>query len=148
MADNIIASDGRLSEEHEKTLTAILETIIPSDDDDRFPSAAEVGFVEYLERQDPDFFDTLISVIESLGDDFVSSDYEQRYLVLSEINQNDQSSFNALIRHIYTSYYEDDRVMIAIGAQAGPPFPRGNTIEAGDLSLLDPVTAKPRSYRK
>lgn len=148
MADEIIVTDGRLSQNQADKLFAILETIIPASEDGVRPSASEMPFVDYLERQDPDYFEILTSLIETLDDEFVSANYEARYDRLQEISRKDQSTFNGLIRHVYTSYYEDDRVMEAIGAQPGPPFPRGNTIEAGDLSLLDPVMSKPRSYRK
>ena len=148
MSDKIIASDGRLSKIQIDKLCAMLDTILPASDDGRLPSASEMPFVDYLERQDPDYFEVLIFMLETLDDEFVRADYDARYDSLQEISRKDQSIFNGLIRHVYTSYYENDRVMEAIGAQPGPPFPRGNTIEAGDLSLLDPVMSKPRSYRK
>jgi len=148
MSDKIIASDGRLSKIQSDKLFAMLDTIIPASEDDRLPSAGEMPFVEYLERQEPDYFEILIFLIEALDDEFVSADYDTRYDSLQEVSRKDQSRFNGLIRHVYTSYYENDRIMEAIGVQPGPPFPRGNTIEAGDLSLLDSVMSKPRSYRK
>ena len=40
------------------------------------------------------------------------------------------------------------RVLEGIGVGSGPPFPRGNTLEAGDLSLLDPVIAHSKTYRR
>jgi hypothetical protein len=45
-------------------------------------------------------------------------------------------------------YYRDDRVLTGIGSHAGPPFPRGNEVPEGDLSLLDSVQASSKSYRK
>ena len=56
--------------------------------------------------------------------------------------------FSGLLLHTYTCYYQDDRVLEGMGEAAGPPFPRGNTVEMGDLSLLDPVVRQSRTYRK
>ena len=36
-------------------------------------------------------------------------------------------------------YYRDDRVMVSLGLEARPPFPKGHVLEQGDWSLLDPV---------
>ena len=44
-------------------------------------------------------------------------------------------------------YYRDDRVMVSIGMEPRPPFPKGFEVEEGDWSLLDPVRARPRLWR-
>jgi hypothetical protein len=44
-------------------------------------------------------------------------------------------------------YYQDDQVVVALGMEARPPFPKGNVVEPGDLSLLDPVRARKQIYR-
>ena len=44
-------------------------------------------------------------------------------------------------------YYRDDRVLLIIGMEPRPPFPKGYEIEEGDWSLLDPVRARGRIYR-
>jgi len=46
------------------------------------------------------------------------------------------------------AYYRDDRVMQAIGMEVRAPFPKGFELEAGDLSLLDPVRARSKVYRE
>lgn len=45
-------------------------------------------------------------------------------------------------------YYRDDRVMQSIGMEPRPPFPKGFEVEPGDLSLLDPVRARPPIWRE
>jgi hypothetical protein len=42
-------------------------------------------------------------------------------------------------RVVLQCYYRDDRVMISLGLEPRPPFPKGHAIEQGDWSLLDPV---------
>ena len=46
------------------------------------------------------------------------------------------------------AYYRDDRVMQAIGMEVRAPFPKVFELEAGDLSLLDPVRARTKVYRE
>ncbi len=48
---------------------------------------------------------------------------------------------------ILACYYRDDRVMLSLGMETRPPFPKGFTVEQGDWSLLDPVRARPKFYR-
>ena len=53
-----------------------------------------------------------------------------------------------LIRVVLQCYYRDDRVLRSLNLELRPPFPLGYTLEQGDWSLLDPVTARPPMWRK
>jgi len=53
----------------------------------------------------------------------------------------------ALGRAVLQCYYRDDRVFLALGREARPPFPLGHELEQGDWSLLDAQTARPRMWR-
>jgi hypothetical protein len=44
-------------------------------------------------------------------------------------------------------YYRDDRVMVSLGLEARPPFPKGHVLEQGDWSLLDSVRARKPFWR-
>ena len=50
-------------------------------------------------------------------------------------------------RVVLQCYYRDDRVMQSLGLEPRPPFPKGHKLEQGDLSLLDPVRARPQLWR-
>jgi hypothetical protein len=54
----------------------------------------------------------------------------------------------ALTRVVLLCYYRDDRVMLALGLEPRPPFPKGHVLEQGDLSLLDPVRARTPFWRR
>ena len=58
------------------------------------------------------------------------------------------NTFNALLAQVYGCYYQDNRVLQVFGLSAGPPFPRGNAVDPGDLSLLDPVLKNPTRWRR
>jgi hypothetical protein len=63
--------------------------------------------------------------------------------------RGEEPSFLArLAQQTVTAYYQDDRVLQAIGMEARPPFPKGYEVPSGDLSLLDPVRARGRVYRE
>jgi hypothetical protein len=53
----------------------------------------------------------------------------------------------ALGRAMLQCYYRDGRVLRSVGQEPGPPFPRGNKLDQGDWSLLDPVRTRPRLWR-
>ncbi len=52
-----------------------------------------------------------------------------------------------LTRLVLLCYYRDDRVMVSLGLEARPPFPKGHELEQGDWSLLDPVRARKPFWR-
>ena len=53
-----------------------------------------------------------------------------------------------LSRVILQCYYRDDRVLRSLNLELRPPFPKGYDMEQGDWSLLDPVKARPATWRK
>jgi hypothetical protein len=52
------------------------------------------------------------------------------------------------VRVVLLCYYRDDRVMTSLGQEPRAPFPKGHVLEQGDLSLLDPVRARPPIWRR
>jgi hypothetical protein len=55
--------------------------------------------------------------------------------------------FMTLLPRVYDCYYQDDRVRRNIGVVTGAPFPQGNEVMPGDLSLLDPVIENSDRHR-
>ena len=45
-------------------------------------------------------------------------------------------------RIVLLCYYRDDRVMLSLGMEPRPQFPKGHVVEQGDWSLLDQVRAR------
>ncbi len=148
MNDQLIGSDHPLSDAQREKLPSLLDTLLPASDDGRMPSASNLDFIGYLNESDPDFFAVLGALLDGLDDDFMDQPITERVDRLTAIASAEPEAFHALVGNAYACYYQDDQALAGIGMEQGPPFPRGNTIEEGDLSLLDPVTAKPRSYRK
>ena len=53
-----------------------------------------------------------------------------------------------LTRVVLQCYYRDDRVVRSLGLEPRPPHPKGHPLEDGDWSLLDPVRARPPTWRR
>jgi len=146
--ENVIATDHPLTDLQQAGLTALLDTLLPASEDGVMPSAAEVDLIAHLRAQAEAFIPALHGLLNGLPDGFAQMSYADRHGVVQAISQAQQALFDGLLAHVYTCYYQQDKVMAGIGMSAGPPFPRGNTVEAGDLSLLDPVIEKSKTYRK
>ena len=148
MNDQLIASDAPLTTEQRDILTALADTIVPASDDGLMPSAGALDFVGYLERSASDFLPELADILARFDTGFATQDAALRYELVKTFSEEAPASFQGLLAQVYGCYYQDDRVLEAIGVGAGPPFPRGNTIEEGDLSLLDAVMKNPTNWRR
>ena len=149
----VITTDNVFSESQREVLAAIVDMMIPAVGE--MPSAADpVIFRGILDRmaQDGSMVLTALALIESLS----SQQSDQAFLQLGSQDQLaviesfkcQQVELTQLLQ-LYTvgSYYQDDRVMSALGLEARPPHPGGYEVEASDWSLLDPVRAKQKIYR-
>ena len=148
MNDHVIATDHPLTTLQRQTLSALLDTILPGSDDERMLSAKDLDFVGYLDEKAAEFLPLLIEILGNFDEVFSGLSPSDRYSLVEAFSTARVELFEGLLFNIYSCYYQDDRVLEGIGMSAGPPFPGGNTIEPGDLSLLDPVMRKSRSYRK
>ena len=154
-SDDIIGSDATLNSDQQRTFVAILDMIIPASDDGRFPSAADMDVLGYIAKTDPQLLDTVRTELDRLnavsedlyGVVFGDAEETHRQGLLDEKRGVEPQFLGGLALHTVTLYYQDDRVMEAIGMEARPPFPKGYEVVAGDLSLLDPVRARGQVYR-
>lgn len=147
---DIISTDHPLTHAQQNLLAALLDTLVPASEDGTMPSAAGVGFDTYLLTQAEDLIPLLISALQRFDASFVDLSLADRYERVREFSANDPQAFQALLTRVYDCYYQNDRVRTQIGVVTGAPFPQGNEIAQGDLSLLDPVIASSarHTYRK
>ena len=148
MTNDVIATDHPLNAAQQQTLAALLDTLLPASDDGNMPSAQTLDLMGYLNEQAEEFVPVLITIVGHFDDGFSDASLSHRYPEVEAFSKAEPESFEGLLFHAYNCYYQDDRVLKGIGMAAGPPFPGGNTIEEGDLSLLDPVVQLERTYRK
>ncbi len=147
MTNDAITTAHPLNSAQLRRLSALLDTVLPASEDGTMPSASELDFLAYVLEQSGEFMPALVAIVNHFDDEFSDQPLSARLALAQEYSRTDPRAFDALLFRIYDCYYQDDRVRRLIGVQPGPPFPQGNTVEPGDLSLLDAVLARPRSYR-
>ena len=146
MTDDPMTTD--LNTAQRRRLTALLDTLVPADETGRMPSAAELEFLPYLAAQAGDFLVTLPAILDRFDDAFAAAPLPDRVAIVDVLARAEPKLFDGLLMRVYDCYYQDNRVRRLIGAEPGPPFPRGNVIPAGDLSGLDAVAKRSRGYRR
>ncbi len=146
--NDVIATDHPLTPQQRQTLSALLDTLVPASDDGNMPSAQVLDFIGYLNDNAADFVASVVDIVGHFDGAFAGQALADRVTAVEAFSKTHPALFGNLLLHTYACYYQDDRVLEGIGEAAGPPFPRGNTVEVGDLSLLDPVVRQSRTYRK
>jgi len=154
-SDNIIGSDSPLDANQRQAFIAVLDMIIPASDDGRFPSAADMDVLGYIAKNEPQVIENLRVELDRLnsisrdrhGVAFGDAHKPARRELLDEARGDEPQFLGDLAQQTVTLYYQDDRVMEAIGMEVRPPFPEGYEVIAGDLSLLDPVRDRGQVYR-
>jgi hypothetical protein len=81
------------------------------------------------------------------GGRFAALDAARRGEVATKLRAEGGAPISVLTRIVLLCYYRDDRVMLSLGLEARPPFPKGHVLEQGDWSLLDPVRARKPFWR-
>ena len=142
-----------LSAEARSTLASVLDEILPPRPDRRLPGAGGLGLAAYVEsavRALPDqraFVALGLAELEEtaqkrLGAPFARLSAEEKRGLL------DGQGFVGLVMfHGYVGYYQDERVVAALGLEPRPPHPKGYEMPPNDLTLLDPVRRRGKIYR-
>lgn len=147
---DVISTDHPLTREQRAVLPALLDTLVPASEDGAMPSAADVAFDAYLREQAADFVPRLVAALQHFEPSFAGLSLAERCERVRDFSAADPPLFQMLLTRVYDCYYQDDRVRAQIGVAAGAPFPHGNRVPSGDLSLLDPVIANAarHAYRR
>lgn len=148
----IIGSDHPLTTRQRATLDSLLNLMVPASHDGRMPSAADVGFETWLADVSPELLPDLARGLDDvdawsrdkLGTALPAQLAEDR---LQDLRTGHAGFLDHLAREVMACYYQAPAVLSALGARPGPPFPAGNQVEPGDLSLLEPVIARGKIYR-
>ena len=155
MAD-VIATDNLLTEPQSRTLDALLDIIVPADAAIGMPSASNVDLMVYVN----DFANKKIDAIRDELDSLNESSIKETETNFADLSPEDQQALTEKLRstqrffavtietQTLQCYYQHDTVLIALGMQASAPFPEGNEVPQGDLTLLDPVRARGKIYRE
>jgi hypothetical protein len=116
---------------------------VPGADDD----AIFADIVNSIGR-DADNVRAALATLRTLaGGSFTALDAARRADVAAKLRAEGGGPVGVLTRVVLLCYYRDDRVMVSLGLEARPPFPKGHEVEQGDWSLLDPVRARKPFWR-
>ena len=146
--NTVITSDNPLNNTQQKNLIALLDVLIPASDDELMPSAAGLDFIPYLHLHSAETIPILLQLLDHLEPQFCTLSPALRQPIVEQLSNTQAAQFRTIVMQVFACYYQTEAAQKGIGLEAGAPFPRGNDIEAGDLSLIDPVIAGDHGYRK
>ena len=155
MTNNIIHTDSPLADPQLKILMLIVDLIIPGDEKRNMPAASDTGINTYLTAMEAEQLQALTFALVSLESSFVdaglmidSLSVSERKAHIENFSSEQVELWQLLVMMTYTCYYQDEEVIKALGLNPLPPFPRGNEVKQGDLSLLDQVRKRTGLYRE
>ncbi len=141
-----------LSPAEARDLRALAAIMIPASAAYGVPGADDdlifADILKSLERDTDDTKATLALLRDLSGGAFADLAPARQMDVAMQLKAKGGAALFALNRVVLLCYYRDDRVMISLGQEPRPPFPKGHVVEQGDWSLLDPVKARGPIWRK
>jgi hypothetical protein len=141
------------TEEEQIVLRRLAGAMICASEELQIPGADdEVIFGHLLERANR----VVATLRQGMDDFFGQSGGTAKVAALNDADFNEVIETARQTRHVFLeiltplvaqSYYSDPRILLSLNKEDRPPFPKGNTLEQGDWSLLDPVKKRNRVFR-
>jgi len=125
-------------------IPASAEYNVPGADD----AAIQADILATMGRDTPMVSAALNQLARLAGRPLAQLDAAARDAVVGEFRALGGVAAATLSRVILQCYYRDDRVLRSLNLELRAPFPKGYEMEQGDWSLLEPVKARPASWRK
>ncbi|MDH3686394.1 MAG: gluconate 2-dehydrogenase subunit 3 family protein [Myxococcales bacterium] len=137
-----------LTDAQQQALGAVLDALIPPRDE--LAGAGTLGLGDAVERE----IDKMAGALDALTDalaaldastgtgSFVALAESERAAALAAYAEADPGFLPGIIFHTYIAYYQDPRVIVALGLAARPPHPQGYEIAPSDF---DALTARVRT---
>jgi hypothetical protein len=134
-----------------RDLRDIAGTMIPQDPAFGMPGADDpvilADIVRSVGRDLPMVREALSAIADQSVGAFAGLDRDMREVLVNDYYMSGGAAAATLGRVIAGAYYRDDRVLLALGLEARPPFPKGYDLEQGDWSLLDAVRKRAPFWR-
>lgn len=153
---NLIQPGSRLSTEQIDSITAVIAMIIPASEDGRMPGADELNLITDIINEQDGSLENILDDINHLNETsqlqysqaFADLESSVKQQIVDEVKLVRPDYMQVLAAKTAVYYYQHDRVLEALGLELRPPFPKGNIVHGGDLSLLDPVRQRKPMYRE
>ncbi len=144
------------TDEDRRTLTAVLDQLIPARPDGSLPGAGALGLAEPVAQKLGDGMAAVREGLAALEEGaraagatrFDELDDEQAVAALNALGATHPGFLPGLVFHTYTTYYHEARVIEQLGVPPRPPHPEGYALELGDLGPLAAVRERGRLYRE
>jgi hypothetical protein len=140
-------------------LADLLDELVPPRPDGRLPGAGGLGLGAELRRalrERPELravvapgLAALDAIVRARGVARLGElGPAERRLALDALSAQAPALVPTLAFVTFIAYYQDPRVLEALGREPRPPFPKGFELPAGDLSRLEKVRARGPIYRQ
>jgi hypothetical protein len=141
-----------LTPQQQDDLRVLAALMIPASAEFNVPGAddatIQADILATLGRDAGPVHEALDKLANSAGVPLATLDAERSKAIAMALRDSGDLAMATLIRVILQCYYRDDRVVRSLGLDPRPPFPKGHELEQGDWSLLDPVRARPSTWRR
>ena len=142
----------------ERTLSALLDQVIPPSGDGRLPGAGTLGMAAHVAQAMQRAPEMELAVLPALDAaetaarerherSFSELSAEQQRALVQGLEVSHPALIPTLAFHVYVAYYQHPSVIAALGLEARPPHPKGYEMAPNDLGLLDPVRRRGKLYR-
>lgn len=148
MMDQTPDTTSRFTDAQREIMRLVAGAIIPADAARKMPGADDPAIVAEIiasAGRDADALCRALDLLGASGQGALGDVAEGSVLARFRVDQPALAGVLSLV--IAQCYYRDSRVMVAIGMEPRPPFPKGYPTQQGDWSLLDPVRARGTIYR-
>jgi hypothetical protein len=149
--------DAPLCAAEQRTLAALLDELVPPAEDAGLPGAGELGLAASVGEELRtrlgaalrEALRTLDARAREAGvEGFATLAREARAEVLRALEARAPGLLAGLALPTYVAYYQQPRVLEALGLEPRPPFPKGHAVPPTDFSILDPVRRRAPFYRR
>ena len=156
MTNKKIPTEDLLSPEQNSTLQALLELVIPKSKDGKLPGANEIGFHEFIIDFNLNYYlhdlkEGLNSInkssIKENNCDFSELSCDLKENLIKELRLNKNYFLEYFGKLVMVCYYQNDKVLEALGLEARPPFPEGYHVDEMDFGLLETVKKRGKRWR-
>jgi hypothetical protein len=134
-------------------LNLVIDVMLPGDPELRMPSASVIDFDNYVKRHHlEELINDFLSMLEQTCIDkfnqlFSALDLVHRLDAINACKLKNIRVFSAMVSHLLKAYYTSPEVLRKISAGSVPPFPKGNSIDQDDWSLLEAVYERGQMFR-
>lgn len=148
---DVIAHTGAWSADDKALLGRIAQLVIGDDPSALLPSVTDSAIFANILQTAAEFDAPIrrgIAALHGMSGKRPLSEVDDNELsALLQSGAETRSLHRAMMQLVPQCFYQDDRVLRALGFEPRPPYPGGHIVEDGDWSLLDAVRARGPIYR-